>query len=263
MTLRRVPRAAPATILSAARRVLARDPRATVDKVATAAGVSRATVYRYYPSRTALLEALEIEPESGTRERILEAAAELVGRDGLARLSIDELASLAGVSRASVYRLFPGKPALFAALVTEYSPFHPMHEALQEVGNQPPEVVLPAVAKAVAHAVEPRIGIIRSLFFELTSGADDALEGAAPTIRNLLADVGGYLAGQMAAGRLRPMHPLLASQMFVGPLFMHLITRPVAKRLAGFDVPLDAAVDSLVAAILEGLSVQGSKEAHA
>lgn len=227
-----------------------------------AAGLSRATVYRYYPSRTALLAAIDVEPESGARERILEAAAELVGRDGLARLSIDELANVARVSRASVYRLFPGKPALFAALVAEYSPFRVVHETLRRLGDRPPEVVLPAVARAVAHEVEPRIGIVRSLFFEVTSGVQEALEGAAPTIRDLLADIGGYLAGQMAAGRLRSMHPLLASQMFVGPIFIHLITRPVARRLAGLDIPLDAAVDALAAAILEGLSVKQPKEAR-
>jgi AcrR family transcriptional regulator len=257
-----MPSRAPDAILTAAKTVLARDPRATLDDVAVAAGVSRATIYRYYPSRTALLGALDLEPGSGTRERILEAAAELIGRDGLARLSIDELANTASVSRASVYRLFPGKPALFAALVTEYSPFNAVHETLDRVGDQAPDVVLPAVAQAVAHEVEPRIGIIRSLFFELTGGADEALEGATPTIRDLLAAVGGYLAGQMAAGRLRPMHPLLASQMFVGPLFMHLITRPVAKRIAGIEIPLDTAIDALVAAILEGLSVK-AKEARA
>jgi AcrR family transcriptional regulator len=253
----------PATILSAARRVLASEPRASLDDVATAAGVSRATLYRYYPSRTTLLDALELEPESATRDRILEAAVVLIGRDGLNRLSIDELASEASVSRATVYRLFPGKPALFAALVAEYSPFQVVHETLERVGDQPPEVVLPAVAQAVAHAIEPRIGIIRSLFFELTSGTEETLEGAAPTMRNLLADVGGYLARQMAAGRLRPMHPLLASQAFVGPLFMHLITRPVAKRLAGFDVPLDDAVAALVATTLEGLKAPDLKEALA
>jgi AcrR family transcriptional regulator len=253
---------APTRILTAARNVLARDPRASLDEVAAAAGVSRATVYRHFASRSLLLEALDLEPESGSRERILEAAAELVGRDGLARLSMDELATTAGVSRASVYRLFPGKPALFAALTAEYSPFQAVHQALERVGDGPPEVVLPAVAQAVAHAVEPRMGIIRSLFFELTSGTDDTFEGAAPTMRRLLADIGGYLGRQMAAGRLRPMHPLLASQLFIGPVFMHLITRPVAKRLAGFDVPLDAAVDQLVTTTLEGLSVPGLKEAH-
>ena len=98
-------------ILQAAGRILAADPAAPVSAVCTGAGVSRATFYRYFPSRAALLEALDLEPDPGTRERILAAAIELLERDGLARLSMDDVADRAGVSRASVYRLYPGKPA--------------------------------------------------------------------------------------------------------------------------------------------------------
>src|SRR2546425_5015749 len=40
---------------------------------------------------------------------------------------------------------------------------------------------------------------------------------------------------QMAAGRLRTMHPLLALQAFIGPIFFHLLARSLAERVAGFD----------------------------
>jgi AcrR family transcriptional regulator len=248
------------SILAAARSVLATDGRSSLGTVAAAAGVSRATVYRYFPSRSALLAALDLEPDPGARERILAAAAELIGRDGLRGLSMDELATAAAVSRASVYRLFPGKQALFAALVIEYSPFAVVHETLERMGDSPPSEVLPEVGRAAARAIEPRIGIARSLIFEVTSGTPEAVEGAGPAIRDVLAGLGGYLAGQMAAGRLRPMHPLLATQAFIGPLFFHLITRQVAIRLAGLDVPLETAVESLVGVVLRGLSVPISKE---
>src|SRR5207237_7387278 len=97
-------------IRSAARRRLGGDPRATLNTIAGDAGVSRATLYRYFPSRSELLQDLDLEPHPDSTDRILAAAAELVGRDGLRNLSMDELATGAGVSRASVYRLFPGKP---------------------------------------------------------------------------------------------------------------------------------------------------------
>lgn len=43
-------------ILLAANTVLGRDPSATLDRVAEAAGVSRMTLHRYFPSRLALVE---------------------------------------------------------------------------------------------------------------------------------------------------------------------------------------------------------------
>src|SRR5436189_6168013 len=109
-------------MLVAARRVLRHDRGASLDEVARAAGVSRVTVYGRFGSRDGLRRSLDLEPEPGTRERVLAAGLELVGRDGLGRLSMDEVAAAAGVSRASLYRLFPGKPALFRALVQAYSP---------------------------------------------------------------------------------------------------------------------------------------------
>src|SRR5262249_61147581 len=106
----------PEAVLTAARTILSRNPGASLNEVATAAAVSRATLYRMFGSRHGLLRRLEIEPDPDSRERILTAALELIGRDGLARLSMDEVAAGAGVSRASLYRLFTGKTALVCAL---------------------------------------------------------------------------------------------------------------------------------------------------
>ena len=241
--------------MAAAARVFARQPSASVDNVARAAGVSRATFYRHFRSRADLLAALEITPDANARARIIAAAAELVGRDGLRAMSMDELAARAGVSRASVYRLFPGKAALFEALLVEYSPFEQIAEVLERVGDQPPSEVLPEIARTAARVAWPRIGILRSLIYEVTSQSPDAVAGADPRLRQLLGSVSRYLATQMAAGRMRRMHPLLAAQMLMGPLVFHLLSRAEIERLGGLDVSLEAAVEELSQATLRALGV--------
>lgn len=242
-------------ILSAAAGILAADPQASIDAVSEAAGISRATFYRHFRSRGALLAALDIQPDPNARARILAAAAELVGRDGLRGMSMDELAARAEVSRASVYRLFPGKAAIFDALLEEHSPLDEIERVLTEMADRPPAEVLPAVARAATAVAAPRIGLLRSIFFEITSQSPDALDGGEARIRQALGAVGGYLARQMAAGRLRQMHPMLAAQLFVAPIVFHLITRAELDRL-GFarDVPLDAAIDQLSNAALRALT---------
>src|SRR5512132_2930951 len=93
----------------------------SMDELAAAAGVSRATLYRLFSNQQHLLHELGLIPPPTLRSRLLNTALELVGRHGLAELSMDELAANAGVSRATLYRLFPGKEALFTALVQRFS----------------------------------------------------------------------------------------------------------------------------------------------
>jgi AcrR family transcriptional regulator len=54
---------------------------------------------------------------SATRERILDGAFEAVATFGLSRLTMDDVARLAGLSRQSLYRYFDSKHALIQALV--------------------------------------------------------------------------------------------------------------------------------------------------
>lgn len=49
--------------------------------------------------------------------RVLDAALTCIGRVGLAKTTLDDVAREAGCARATVYRYFPGKQQLIAALV--------------------------------------------------------------------------------------------------------------------------------------------------
>jgi AcrR family transcriptional regulator len=50
-------------------------------------------------------------------ERVLDAARRCIARVGVAKTTVDDVAREAGLSRATVYRLFSGKPELLVALV--------------------------------------------------------------------------------------------------------------------------------------------------
>jgi TetR/AcrR family transcriptional repressor of mexCD-oprJ operon len=76
-----------AAILDGAARILAVHGEASMNDVATAAGVARATVYRYFPNRQALLDEL-------ARAAVSEAD------EGLAAARIDEVSPEEGVARA-------------------------------------------------------------------------------------------------------------------------------------------------------------------
>src|SRR5215208_4319051 len=104
-------------VTASARVLLRRDPDAPIADIARRAGVSRATFYRHFGSRSALLAAVELEPPTSARDRVLAAGAELVSPGGLAGFTMDQLAEASGVSRATLYRHFPSKAALFTELL--------------------------------------------------------------------------------------------------------------------------------------------------
>jgi AcrR family transcriptional regulator len=234
-----------------------------MDQLAAAAGVSRATLYRLFGNQQHLLQELGLQPPPTVRSRILDTALELVGRHGLAELSMDELAARAGVSRATLYRLVPGKEALFAELVRRFSPFEPIATVLETMGDRPPAQVIPAIAQAMAAAMDGHIGLLLQLLFEVSRsdpghhGGADANQDAAQAMRTLPL-VAGYLDQQMAAGHLRRMDPVLAMQALAGPVVMHLLMQASAQSQSGAGhkvaLPLERVVDELVGMWLRAMT---------
>ena len=185
------------------------------------------------------------------------------GPEGLAELSMDELAAQAGVSRATLYRLFPGKEALFAELVRTFSPFEPIAAVLEAMGDRAPAEVIPAIAHALAAAMDGHIGLLLQLLLEVSRSDPDSHAGpdsqqdAAQAMRTLPL-VAGYLDQQMAAGRLRRMDPALAMQALAGPIVMHLLMQASTQSQSGAGpwvaLPLDGVVDELVGMWLRAMT---------
>ena len=246
-----------ARILTHARVLLEGGRKPTVEAIAGAAGISKAAFYREFRSRAALVRALRLEPEPATRERVLRAALELIGAVGLTGLSMDELAVRAGVSRATLYRLFPGKSALFVSLVRAFSPLEPVSRATTEMYDQPPEAVMPQLARTIFRVIAgpgaPGLGLMRAIFFEVSSLNPEAEAAGHDLLTTILGTVGAYVMKEMTAGRLRMMPPVLALQSFVGPIFFYLLTRPMARQVLGFEIDGEAAVTTLAESWLRAM----------
>ena len=243
-------------LLDSARAAFEREPSPTMAEVAAAAGLSMRQLYRLFGSRDNLLRELERKPTPGARERILEAALEMLGQVGLAELSMDELAERANVSRATLYRLIPGKAALFRELIAAYSPWEPIARVLESSGaatDDQPERVIPNVTRALSEALSGRTAVLLRMVFDMARGDPDTAAGVQRAMSRGLPDLIAYLDRQMAAGRLRRTHPVLALQLLAGPIVAHELTRPLAAMI-GFTPPRDQFADEVARSWLRAMA---------
>ena len=226
----------------------------SMDGIAAAAGVSRAALYGLFGSRSALLEAIGAELEPPVADRILAAAGELVAERGLGGLSLDEVAARSSASRATVYRLYPGKAALFRQVVLTYLPIEEALGMMEGLADRSPNEVMAALGRGLAQSGPVRIGVLRSVMFEVVArgeaGGEEFLDEAFRTTQVII----GYLEQQMAAGRLRRMDPVLAMQAFLAPVMLHTVSRPVMEEYGLMTMSLDEAVQEFTDAWLRAMA---------
>jgi len=244
-------------VISAVRLAGAEGRQLTMEQVAGAAGIAVRTLYRLFGTRDELLSAAGFDAEPSARERVLGAGLRMIGEGGLAELSMDLLAEAAGVSRATLYRLFPGKPALFAAVIEAYSPWEAVARAIDANPNGSPDEVMPTVAGALLRALEGRTGLLLGVVAELVRGDPDTAEGMQRSLARGLPELIRYLVDQVAAGRLRQMDPVLALQFLAGPIVAHLLTRPLAEAATGHTISTEDAAVEISAAWLRAMAPVG------
>jgi AcrR family transcriptional regulator len=226
-----------------------------VTAIAAAAGMSRSTLLRRLGgTRTALdaaVRAAGVDPggRPPVRDRATEAAARLIGERGLGAVTLDAVAAAAGCSLPSLHAAFEGRDGLLTAVFDRYSPALD----LEALAADPParvEDTVRAVYRALVAAFGRQPRILPALIADMLARPDGpAARLLTAQFPRLLGSVDGLLAAEARAGRLRPLPYPLLPQLLVGPLAIHMLTRPIAA--ATGDIPSVAETcDHLAAAFL-------------
>ena len=138
-------------------------------------------------------ESLSTTEGQGSQEvtaKVVDGALRAIARFGLTKLTVDDVARQAGISRATLYRYFPGRGAVLAAVVQSETERlqRGLDDALEDVTSLPE--ALSAVAglgarafvghEALQHLLATEPGtVLPHLCF---SGADTLLQAAADRI---------------------------------------------------------------------------------
>ena len=193
--------------------------------------------------------------EPALRERVLEGAYECVARFGIAKTTVEDVVKESGVSRATVYRVFPGgKDELLRAAVSwEMDRF--FIRLAEEVVSAPDFAAMVERGLRFAHgAVHGHEVLQKVLVTEperllplLTTEQDRPLQ-------YITAFVLPYLEREQLAGRVRDGVDLEGSADFVARMILSLIASPGAWDL---NDPMD--VRELVRGqLLAGILTEGA-----
>ncbi|HVM18849.1 MAG TPA: TetR family transcriptional regulator [Egibacteraceae bacterium] len=132
-------------------------------------------------------------PSSTTRDRILDAALRAMAAHGLAKLSLEDVAREAGMSRQTVYRYFGSKEALVTAAILreEHDLLAQMAAAVEAHADVRPAMEAAIVAGLRAAREHPLLDRLlatepEALLPFLTTGGGPVLSAARPAIEALI-----------------------------------------------------------------------------
>jgi AcrR family transcriptional regulator len=183
---------------------------------------------------------------------IIAAARAAASEGGMAAVQIAPVAQRAGIAAGTVYRYFPGKTDLVAAVLTEFSESE--IAALRRAASDAPGPVSALSAAIMTFAA--RALRDRRLTFAAIAEPVDAKLGSQLSFRKSLADEFAVrIAAAVAAGHLPPQDAVLAGIALLG-LFIEALIGPLAPDATGRERDV---VQSLAFIALRALGVADAR----
>jgi len=188
------------------------------------------------------------------RERkasIIAVASSLFAQKGFNGTTTREIARTAGISEALLFKYFPTKRALYAAIIAAKSQLSQLMVSIEEAADKRDDVrVFTLIAGFRIHrGSDP--SLLRLLLFSALEGhelSDIFFRNRHRVFYEFLA---GYIARRTKEGTFRKVDPLLAAQSFIGMIVYHRLLHDI------FGVPAhcspEEAVAGYVDVFLEGL----------
>lgn len=195
-------------------------------------------------------ESFASPPASSTRQRLLEGAARVFARDGIAGSTTREIAREAGVNEVTLFRHFQSKDGLIAAVIREN-----FGAAAIQAHQVPPVLTSDLREDLTKHAVrydellKENLPLIRTMIGEIHHHADHERQVFKAIFRPLRESLLARLQAASADGHLiAGVDPEILADLFLGMIFTGVLRRnvPHLKLEYTAETYLEAAVDLVV-----------------
>lgn len=191
---------------------------------------------------------------SETRDQIVDAAVRCFAARGFHGTTTREVAGAAGLTEAALYRYFPSKEALYAAIIDRKMAAPEVTSQVEEAAAAGDDrAVFAGLARALLESLEGDPAFLRILLYTGLEGHALAEPFFATRVRRLRSFVTGYLERRIREGALRAVDPILASRALLGMLMDFAITRDVLGQREQYPYAIDEAAELFVSIFLDGL----------
>jgi AcrR family transcriptional regulator len=175
--------------------------------------------------------------ESGSRERLLTAAAEEFAARGFAGAGVDRIARRARLNKAMIYYHFADKSALYRAVLHDI--FKAAGDRVSAIAQsrESPDAKLRGFIAAIADEAVRRRHFPAILLRELAEDGRHLDSETIALLQVMPRSLAAILQHGARDGRFRPINPLFAYMTAVGPLMFYFASRAVRARIAREGLP--------------------------
>jgi AcrR family transcriptional regulator len=193
----------------------------------------------------------EAAPRGPARERLLDAAAVVFARDGLAASTTREIARTAGVNEVTLFRLFQNKQNLLAAVLERIFALPAAEKAKPPAAETDLSEIVREYAVNYAAGINKNLALRRVLIGEIQHFQEHELKvirGIFEPTRQQL--IGRLRAAQEAGLARKEADPAIVADQINAMVFMGVLKNslPVCREYSARNY-LEACVDTIVRAI--------------
>ncbi len=196
--------------------------------------------------------------KTNTREKILETAIELFAEKGFNGTTTKEIAEAAEVNESLIFRHFSTKRELYGAIIEKKIDDEPGIELPIQTYKDTKDDHL--IFKSIAERMLDKCGndssFIRLLHFSALEGhdlSDMFFSTYVEYVDMLLCD---YIEGRIAEGAFKNVHPLCASQAFIGMVVNHIIVQELFGGKKRNEINNDELIETFVTVFLNGIKTK-------
>jgi AcrR family transcriptional regulator len=190
-------------------------------------------------------------PTDDTRQRILQAAAEMIAEKGYARATTRGIAEAAGVNEVTLFRHFGSKRNLLSELIQTRSALPDLSSIIENQLSGDYHQDLTLFARRFLNALLQRQDALRLILCEANE-VPEIRDVVAKIPKQLRENITEFLHQQIEKGVVRDLDPELMAQAFLGMFFSYVVAGEFLGGPASFDQSTEEIVTQFVDIFVKG-----------